>query len=321
MNTAVTILKVLRWLARSVVILGIVLLFVWGIFLASWQGFSPDGPPPGFHPLPRVLFALLVFPRLFWMSLVEAPWIARPIVSYVLIELVWRFTIPPEKKSAIASRIQSHALAVLATGFAALILYGGLALYAHRNGPAEFCVLNASEFTCDRVVLEGEGFAVPLGTLLRGERRLARVRPKGKSSVTIRCQVDGSEKRLSFTGGLEDSRKYYYQFTIAGDLRGEYGAWRLRDRPGANDILVSNSGSAPVTNVVISGLGFSQTISSLSGGEKKRISVHPMGPAIVSVEYFTPDGIRHVQSWGGWGREGHRLLLSIGETADLNFRR
>ncbi|OGV42526.1 MAG: hypothetical protein A2X46_04465 [Lentisphaerae bacterium GWF2_57_35] len=321
MNAAVKILKALRWLARSVVLLGIVLLLVWGIVLASWQGFSPDGTPPGFKSLPRVLFALLVFPRLFWLSLVEVPWISRPIASYVLIELVWRFAIPPDKRRAIASRIQSHASAVLVTGFAAVILYGGLALYAHRNGPAEFCVLNASEFTCDHVVLEGEGFAVPLGTLLRGERRLAHVRPKGKSSVIIRCQVDGSEKQLSFTGGLEDSRKYYYQFTIAGDLRGEYGAWRLRDRPGANDILVSNSGSEQVTNVVISGLGFSETIARLPSGAKKRISVHPMGPAIVSVEYFTPDGSRHVQSWGGWGREGHRLILSIGEAADLHFRR
>lgn len=321
MNNAVKTLKVLRWLARSVVLLGIVLLFVWGISLASFQGFSPDGPPPGFKPLPKILFTLLVSPLLFWHSLVEAPWITRPIVLFVFIELVWRFAIPSEKKRTMGSWIQAHASAVLATLFAVFVLYGGLALYAHRNGPAEFCVLNDSAFTCDHVVLEGEGFTVPFGTLRTGERRFASVRPKGKSRVTIRCQVDGADKQLSFTGGLEDSRKYYYQFTIASDLRGGFGAWSLRDRPGANDILVSNVGSTPVTNVVISGLGFSQTIASLPGGAKKQISVHPMGPATVSVEYCTSDGTRRVQSWGGWGREGHKLLLTIGATADLSFRR
>jgi hypothetical protein len=58
------------------------------------------------------------------------------------------------------------------------------------------------------------------------------------------------------------------------------------------DLSVVNRSSRVITNVVVSGFGFSERIASLSAGSERRLSVHPRGDSGVRVA-FDADG-QHV---------------------------
>jgi hypothetical protein len=319
-NSAFVLLKVGHWAARGLVLAGVVFLFVAGLGLASMQGFSPDGPSPGFVRVPTLLFAFVAMPYLLFVFLYEAPWISLPLVGFALADLVWLVAVPKARKSVVASRLRSHAAAVLAACVGGAVLYAAMALHAHRPGPAELCVFNDSEFTCEDVLLEGDDFVVRLGTMLPGDRRFAIVQPQGRSDVVLRCLVDDMPHELAFTGGVEDSRKYYYQFAIGRGLRAEYGAWDVRRWKSDIGVLVRNTKPEEIREIVVSGPGFERAIPSLPSGGEQKIRISPKGP-LVSVRYFTADGARHVYSSTGWGLlEGPPVLLNIGDPADFGFQ-
>jgi hypothetical protein len=57
------------------------------VFLDAWQGFSPDGPPPGFQPEAMVPFLLKNFPVAFLTLVIQLPWLSFP----MLVFMVWDF--------------------------------------------------------------------------------------------------------------------------------------------------------------------------------------------------------------------------------------
>lgn len=319
MNAAYVMLQAFRWGARVAVIAGIIALFAGGFMLAAFQGFSPDGPPPGFVPIPSVIFALLAAPYLLFVSLAEAPWIALPLFGFAVADLGWLILVPPATKAAVRARLRPRSGLVLAGLIVAVGTYTTAALHAHRTGPAELCVFNGSEFPCEDVVLVGEGFAHEFGRLMPGERAFATVSPRGRSGVWLRFMVDGEPRELAFTGGVEDSRRYYYQFTVGEGLRAEYNAWDVRRWGSAIRIRVLNERPDELRDIVVSGPGFSRRIDRLSSGGTEDFRVVPRGPSI-SVSYVTSDGAPHTQSWGGWGLlEGPPVLVRVGQAVDFGF--
>ena len=57
------------------------------IFFAAWQGFSPDGPPPGFKPEPLWLFFLKNFPLIVLGLSVQIWWFFVPLLALT----IWEF--------------------------------------------------------------------------------------------------------------------------------------------------------------------------------------------------------------------------------------
>lgn len=319
MKTPFEVLKSLRWVAIATVITGLAITFLWSILLAVVGSFSPDGPPQGDNPLFRILSVMFVFPMLAVRVLREAPWISRPILGYMIVELLWRYAVPAKRKPLLIEWVRWHATAVLLAIVSCAAIFASYAGYAQRSGPAQFCVFNDSELVCSNVTVEGNGFSLPLGLILPGERRFCVARPTGMTPVSIQCEANGTKATLSFTGGIDDSRENYCQFSIMGDLRGHFGAWRIRDRPASNDIVIRNDRKSTVSNIVVSGLGYIHSTTNLAAGCRERFRVRPMGPAIFTVTYQDANGVRYVQSWRGWGYEGRKLLIKIGDTIDWDF--
>jgi hypothetical protein len=60
---------------------------VYTVFFYAWQGFSPDGPPPGFQPEPIGWFFLKYFPLMFLGVTVQFWWFALPLLALTIMEI------------------------------------------------------------------------------------------------------------------------------------------------------------------------------------------------------------------------------------------
>jgi hypothetical protein len=56
------------------------------VFLSAWQGFSPDGPPPGFTPEPLWQFFLKNFPLMSFGLAVQIWWFSVPLLALTIWE-------------------------------------------------------------------------------------------------------------------------------------------------------------------------------------------------------------------------------------------
>jgi hypothetical protein len=56
-------------------------------FFYAWQGFSPDGPPPGFQPEPIGWFFLKNFPLMFLGAAVQYWWFFLPLLGLTAMEI------------------------------------------------------------------------------------------------------------------------------------------------------------------------------------------------------------------------------------------
>lgn len=57
------------------------------VFFSAWQGFSPDGPPPGFQPEPLGWFFLKNFPLMLLGVLVHLWWFSLPLLILTVMEI------------------------------------------------------------------------------------------------------------------------------------------------------------------------------------------------------------------------------------------
>ncbi len=64
-----------------------VLACVFTFFFYAWQGFSPDGPPPGFNPEPIGLFVLKYFPLVLLGLAIQVWWFSIPLLAITLWEI------------------------------------------------------------------------------------------------------------------------------------------------------------------------------------------------------------------------------------------
>jgi hypothetical protein len=68
--------------------MGFVLLAsVYTLIFYALQGFSPDGPPPGFQPEPIVWFFLKYLPLVFFGVTVQYWWFSLPLLALTVMEV------------------------------------------------------------------------------------------------------------------------------------------------------------------------------------------------------------------------------------------
>lgn len=302
-----TVLVVMRWFAILASVVGVCYVFCMGFVLASLQGFTKA--------VPKLLFAVLSLPHFAVVLLCEAPWFSLPVVWHLLFEGVWQLATPKDTKQKVREAVQLRAPWVLAGLLVSVLAYCGAYAFAHRSGAAHISVFNRSQTTFQNAVLRGDGILQPLGDLLPFKRVLLAIRPprKGETPVTLTGEVDGDPVELTFTQGLDDSRRYYKEFSISEDIQGHSSAWRLKDRPMPNAFEVHNAWTGALEGVAVSGLGYRHSIGAIGPGQTVKFRVRPKGPAIVAIEYHA-NGSRHAgELWRGWGREGYSFRIEVSE--------
>jgi hypothetical protein len=81
---------------------GLVLLAaLFTLVLYAFQGFSPDGPPPGFKPEPIGWFFLKYFPLIFVGSAVHYWWLSAPLLALTGLQIRrFRATYPKPRRAS-----------------------------------------------------------------------------------------------------------------------------------------------------------------------------------------------------------------------------
>ncbi len=300
---AALILNILRRACCLALILWLAFAFVGSLEFSGLQGFGPDGPPPGFKPIPALLFALLFTPILLFDMATSFPWLAIPVVAGTASELFWRVQ-SPETRLRWNEALARHTAGVVGALALGLAAWTAVWLYAYRTGPAEFCVQNYSSKILDHVIWQADTGTINVGRMLPLERRYYTYLPKSsREDVHLAFTVNGVPHRVDFIGDIGNSREYYYQYGVRDDLRGELGAWTPPWFP-PTSVTVYNDSTRELHNVEINGLGWQLSTPTLAPNQSLSGTVSPKGPLIHAMS-FEVDGKRHAYNlWDGGGLTG-----------------